>query len=101
MRRFLHRSDVRPDATRDVSDELRFHLEMRTQEFIDAGMSRPDAARAAAQAFGDVASIDAELRHTRATRVRSRDRRDRLQDLVSDVRFAARTLRRNAPFTAA
>ena len=57
MKRFLRRTDLRPDAQRDVSDELRFHLEMRTQEFIDAGMSPDDARRAAARAFGDVSSI--------------------------------------------
>ena len=39
MRRFLRQTDLRPNAQRDVSDELRFHLEMRTQEFIEAGMS--------------------------------------------------------------
>ena len=52
MRRFLRQTDLRPNAQREVSDELRFHLEMRTQEFIEAGMS-PTTRRAAAQAFGD------------------------------------------------
>jgi len=39
MRRIIRRSDLRDDSARDVSDELRFHLEMRTQEFIERGMS--------------------------------------------------------------
>src|SRR5262245_12608343 len=82
---------------RDVGDELRFHLDMRTQEFIDAGLSPEEARRAAARAFGDVTSIDAELRVERARRTR----RFRLQELGADLAFAARTLRKNAAFTAA
>ena len=97
MKRFLRRTELRPNAQRDVADELRFHLEMRTQEFIEAGMSPDDARRAAAQAFGDVSSVDSELRAGRATR----DRRDRWHELVMDVAFALRTLRKNAAFSAA
>jgi hypothetical protein len=47
MKRSFRLSDSRPDPRRDVSDELRFHLEMRTQEFIEQGMSPDDARRAA------------------------------------------------------
>jgi len=101
MRRIIRRSDLRDDAARDVSDELRFHLEMRAQEFIERGMSPEDARRAAARAFGDLGAIDAELRHEGALRDRSRARRDRLHELVADIRFALRTLRKNAGFTAA
>jgi putative ABC transport system permease protein len=101
MKRFLRRTDLRPNAQRDVSDELRFHLEMRTQEFIEAGMSAEDAKRAAAQAFGDVRSIDAELRAVRGARTRTRERRDRVHELAQDVTFAVRTLRKNAAFTIA
>ncbi|HWJ12091.1 MAG TPA: ABC transporter permease [Gemmatimonadaceae bacterium] len=101
MRRIIRRSDLRDDAARDVSDELRFHLEMRAQEFIERGMSPEDARRAAARAFGDLGAIDAELRHEGALRDRVRARRDRLHELVADIRFALRTLRKNAGFTAA
>jgi putative ABC transport system permease protein len=101
MKRRIGPSDVRPDARRDVGEELRFHLDMRTQEFIDAGMNPEDARRAAAAAFGDVAAIGAELRSARTRRERARERHDRLQELVMDVRFAARTLRTNVAFTAA
>jgi len=101
MKRFLRRTDLRPDAQRDVSDELRFHLEMRTQEFIDAGMSPDDARRAAARAFGDVSSIDAELRAGRGARTRTRDRRDWFHALGQDLTFALRTLRKNLAFTVA
>jgi len=101
MRRIIRRSDLRDDSARDVSDELRFHLEMRTQEFIERGMSPEDARRAAARAFGDMGAIDAALRHESVLRDRYRARRDRLHEMVADIRFALRTLRKNAGFTAA
>ena len=47
MKRIFRRSDVRPDAGRDVGDEIQFHLEMRTREFIefryDAFHQSPDS----------------------------------------------------------
>jgi len=101
MKRRLHRSDVRPDARRDVGDELRFHVDMRTQEFIENGMDPESARRAAAAAFGDMAAIDAELRMSRNLRSREHARRDRLHELAMDIRFAARTLRTNVAFTVA
>src|SRR5437763_7110305 len=101
MKRFLRRTDVRPDPRRDVTDELRFHLEMRSQEFIDAGLSPDDARRAAQQAFGDLTAIDAELREARASRTRARGRREHLTETLMDVRFALRVLRTNIGFTSA
>jgi predicted permease len=101
MKRRFRPSDVRPDTRRDVADELRFHLDMRAQEFIDAGMTTDDARRAAAAAFGDVDAIDAQLRAARATRTRTRERHDRFAELAMDLRFAARTLRKHVAFTLA
>jgi predicted permease len=97
MKRIFRRGDDR----KDVGDELRFHLDMRTQEFIDAGLSPDDARRAAARSFGDVDAIDAQLRVARALRTRERVRRDRIQEFTSDVAFALRTLRKNLGFTVA
>lgn len=45
------------DPKHDVDEELQFHLEQRTREYIAQGMS-PEAARAAAaQRFGDAARV--------------------------------------------
>lgn len=90
---------LKPNATRDVADELRFHLEMRTREFMEQGMSPEEARRAADAAFGDVAAIDAELRAGRESRDRDRARTDRAHELAMDLRFALRTLRKNIGFT--
>jgi predicted permease len=101
MKRIFRRSQIRPDSRRDVGDEIDFHLDMRTREFIEQGMSPDDARRAAANAFGDLPAIGAELRTAREAHTRSRDRADRWSDFVSDIAFAARTLRHNLGFTAA
>jgi putative ABC transport system permease protein len=101
MKRVVRSSDVRPDARRDVGDEIQFHLDMRTREFIEAGMSPDDARRAAANAFGDLSTMDAQLRVAHDAHIRGRDRGDRMRALGGDIVFALRTLRKNLGFTAA
>ncbi|HEY4303163.1 MAG TPA: ABC transporter permease [Gemmatimonadaceae bacterium] len=100
MKRTFRRSDPH-NASRDVGDEIDFHLDMRTREFIAAGMSPEDARAAAARAFGDAAAIDAELRVARDAHVRSRARVEWLRELSGDIAFAFRSLRKNVAFTIA
>src|SRR5256885_1717247 len=88
-------------SRRDVTDEIGFHLEMRTREFIERGMSPEDARRAAAASFGDVAAIEAECRDERAQRARTEARRDWLQGTSLDFKVALRGLWRRPAFTAA
>jgi putative ABC transport system permease protein len=89
------------DPVRDVDDELAFHLQARIDEYIAAGMD-PDRARADAEArFGSVASV---REHTVAIDVqwaRERTLVDRGHALVSDLRHAARRLRRSPSLTIA
>ena len=101
MKRTFRRSDARANPLRDVGDEIDFHLDMRTREFIAAGLSPDDARAAAARAFGDAAAIDAELRVARNAHLRTRERAERWRELRGDVAFALRSLRRNVAFTAA
>ena len=89
------------DSKRDVADEIGFHLEMRTREFIERGMSPEDARRAAAASFGDVDAIEAECRDERAIRAREHARRDWLQGVSLDLKVALRGLWRRPAFTAA
>ena len=53
VRRLFRFSGRSADVSRDVESELRFHLDMRAQELMEAGMG-PQAARLAAlQSFGE------------------------------------------------
>ena len=89
----------RADATGDMRDELRFHLEERVAENLAAGMSPEDARRAAAERFGDVEAIERSL----ASLTRERETMERRvawrQVIAQDLRYAARQLARNPVFT--
>ena len=100
-KRTFRLSDSRPDARRDVDDELAFHLEMRTREFMEQGLSAEEARRKAAASFGDVAAIGQDLRQDRAQRNAAHERRDFWQGLRMDVRYGMRSLRHNLSFTVA
>src|SRR5687768_9478944 len=101
MKRIFRLSFFQPDPPRDVRDEIRFHLEMRTREFLEKGMTPEQARHAAEAAFGDVGEIEAECRELRTTRDRERDRRETVRSIGQDVRFAVRTLRKRPGFTLA
>src|SRR6478672_6219184 len=101
MKHTFRLSDTHPDARRDVSDEIRFHLDMRAQELIDQGVPRDEALREARRQFGDVAAIEAECRDERLARARERGRREWWRGITMDLRYALRSLRTNAGFTLA
>ena len=44
----------------EVREEIRFYLEMRTQELIEEGCSTDDAWRLALEAFGEPETVAAE-----------------------------------------
>jgi predicted permease len=98
VRRLL-RLVTRHSMQQDADEEIRLHLELRTKQLIGEGMA-PAAARAEAERrFGEV---DDERRRSRAFAARQGRRlrwRDSLDLLHGDVRYALRTLRRDAGFT--
>lgn len=100
-KRTFRLSDSRPDAKRDVDDEIAFHLEMRTREFIDQGFGPEEARRRAAATFGDVTSIRSDLSHDRADRNQERARREHWHGIRMDLLYSLRTLKKNPGFAAA
>jgi len=85
---------------REVDDELRFHLDMKTQELIDAGASPTDALSRARAEFGDLEYTRRYLNQTDRARMHHERRSELGDELQNDVRFAFRQLRRNPGFTA-
>jgi predicted permease len=75
---------------RQLQDEMRFHVECRADELEQSGMSRKDALAAARREFGSPARASEDARDAWQFRW--------LEELLSDLRYAARAFRRNPAF---
>jgi predicted permease len=87
-------SVIRSDRlNHDLDDEMRFHLDARTEEYTRAGLSTEEARAQARRQFGSPALL----------RDASRDIKllPRLESILRDVSFATRLWRRNKLVTAA
>jgi predicted permease len=74
-------------SDREIDDELDAHRELLAAEYRRSGLNDEEARRAAAAAFGPIASAAAIYREQRGIR--------RLEDLGRDVREATRSLTRS------
>jgi predicted permease len=90
---------VAPKPEAEVDDELRFHLEERVQANIARGMSPEEARRAAVQRFGNVDGVREECAQMLTEERKAAARRDWLDDLRQDVRFAGRAALRAPLFS--
>jgi len=75
---------------REMDRELRFHLEMETEENIRRGMAPEEARLVALRSFGGVERFKEECRDVKRNRP--------LETLWQDTRFGARVLGRNPGF---
>jgi predicted permease len=78
---------------RDMSDEMRHHLELEAEEFERSGLSRDEAARRARVAFGGVEQHKEETRDARGVRA--------IEDRLRDLAYIVRSLRRAPAFALA
>lgn len=82
------------NVSADVDDELRFHVEMRTQEYVARGMTPDEARRLAAERFGSVDNARADCIDIQVTHAHARNRTQLASNIRQDVAFAARVLKR-------
>src|SRR5258705_13850304 len=82
---------VRRSVKREIDDELRFHMEMRTAQNIGSGMTADEAARVARRRFCNRQTVREECREVRGASFG--------ETMLQDVRFGLRMLLKNPAFT--
>src|SRR5271163_1998214 len=78
-------------ADQEVDDELRDHLERKTEEYIAQGMTQEEAHRRARLDLGGIEQTKEKCRDARRVRV--------IQDFVQDLHVGLRMLRKSPGFT--
>ncbi len=85
---WLHRGE----RAQQLREEMEFHLAMKTEENLEEGMTERDARAAAQKEFGNLTRQQEESRGTWIARW--------VTDLAQDLRYAARTIRKEPGFAA-
>ena len=78
-------------ADQELDDELRDHLERKTEEYVEQGMAQAEARRRARLDLGGIEQTKEKCRDAR--------RVNWIQDLIQDIRYGVRVLRKNLGFS--
>jgi hypothetical protein len=81
----------RSQADAGLQDELRFHLEQQVAENLAAGLTPEEARYAARRSIGGLAQIQEECRDMRRVNL--------IQNILQDLHYATRMLRKSSGFT--
>lgn len=87
LRSLLHGGRVR----QELDDELRYHLDRQIEAHIAEGMTREQARQTALRAMAGIEQVKERCRDTR--------RLSLVEDMLQDLRYGFRMLRRNPGFT--
>jgi len=94
IRRVLRISWSASDVGREVDEEIRFHLDARTEELVRLGAPTHDARRRALAEYGDVEESKRELARLDRHRLGNERQTELLMSLRDDLRYATRSLAR-------
>ncbi|HEY2547302.1 MAG TPA: ABC transporter permease [Candidatus Acidoferrum sp.] len=83
LRSLFRRSHVE----QELSEELQFHVEKKTQEYVNAGLSAVEARRRALREFGGIEQSKENSRDARRVNL--------IEDFLQDLRYAGRLLHRS------
>src|SRR2546423_3549868 len=89
---YLHDLLRKKRIEQEMDEELRFHIQMRTQEILNRGLTPEEARREAERRFGNFEHIKDLCRDVRGGSM--------IETLIQDLRFGLRRMLKTPAFTA-